>query len=76
MNNGQTTTAFLATLDKKTKKMVLDNIANHYGIDHAAVLKEITHDEAEHLLDYVTGGERAAVHLFMKARGFMHDKAA
>ena len=69
MTNGQTTAAFFKIIDAKTRALILDNIAEHYGITREAALEEVTHDEAEHLLDYVTGPERAATHLFMQRAG-------
>jgi uncharacterized phage-associated protein len=69
MTNGKITKTFFATTTRKTVNLILDNIAAHYGITRAAALDEVTHDEAEHLLDYVTGPERAATHLFMRQAG-------
>jgi uncharacterized phage-associated protein len=66
MTNAQTTIAFFAVTDAQTKQAVLANIATHYGITQADALEEVTHDEAEHLLDYVTGPTRAAVHVLMQ----------
>lgn len=66
MSNAQKNAAFLAATDSQTKKVVLANIAAHYGINSADVLDEVTGEGAEHLLDYVTGPERAAVSLLMK----------
>lgn len=69
MTNAQKNEAFLERLDEKTKALILQNIANHYDISEAKVLKEVTPPEAEHLLDYVTSPERAAMQLFMCQTG-------
>lgn len=70
MNHGQTTKAFLAATDRKTRKAILTSIANHYGISNDDVLAEVTGDEAESLLDYVTGSMRTATRVMMIKHGF------
>ena len=71
MTNAQSTRRFFAATDANTKAEVLENIANHYGITQSQALSEVTHDEAEHLLDYVTGPARAAVGVLMKKHGLL-----
>lgn len=66
MTNAETTVKFFAATDAKTRAEVLANIAKHYGITQAEALAEVTDDEAEHLLDYVTGPARAAVRVLMQ----------
>lgn len=66
LNNGQITKLFFKKIHKATKSIVLDNIAAHYGIDRDAALAEVTHDEAEHLLEYMREPERALIHDTMK----------
>ena len=66
MNNAQINAKFLAATDAATKAAVLANIAKHYGITSDEAYAEVTDDEAEHLLDYVTGPQRAATSLLMK----------
>ncbi len=66
MTNAQINAKFLAATDAATKAAVLANIAKHYGITSAEAYAEVTDEEAEHLLDYVTGPERAATSLMMK----------
>ncbi len=56
-----TTLAFLNVIDPETRKDILTNIAEHYGITLSEAYDEITEPDAEHLLDYVTGPMRAAV---------------
>ena len=68
--HAQTNADFLNSTDKGTKTAILSNIAKHYGITNDEALEEVTGEGAEHLLDYVTGPERAAAHLIMKRQGF------
>lgn len=70
MSNAQINQAFFAATDAKTKADVLANIANHYGITSAEAYEEVTAEEAEHLLDYVTGPTRAAVSVLMQRHRF------
>lgn len=62
-----TTLAFLNVIDPETRKDILTNIAEHYGITLSQAYDEITEPDAEHLLDYVTGPMRAAVSVLMQA---------
>jgi DNA-binding transcriptional ArsR family regulator len=66
MTDAQKTIKFLAAIPTATKALILNNIAEHYGITSAEAYDEVTDDEAESLLDYVTGAERAATSLLMK----------
>ena len=66
MNNGKITAAFLNSTDASTKNDILLNIAIHYGISTQEVLEEVTDEEAESLLDYVTGSMRSAVSVLMQ----------
>lgn len=66
MTNAQNTKAFFAVTDSKTKAKVLANIAGHYGISQADALVEVTDDEAESLLDYMTEPARAAVSVLLQ----------
>jgi len=69
MNNGQITTKFFSAIDSVTKAAILGNVASHYGISSDEAMEEVTHDEAEHLLDYVTGPQRAATSVLMQRHG-------
>jgi uncharacterized phage-associated protein len=69
MTHAQTTTRFFAATDAATKTAVLENIAKHYGITQGEALEEVTHSEAESLLDYVTGPTRSAVNVLMQRHG-------
>lgn len=66
MTNAQTNKKFLSSIDTKTRSIILTNIAKHYGITQAEAYAEVTDNDAEHLVDYVTGPERSAVSLFMR----------
>ncbi len=66
MNNGKITAAFLNSTDAATKNDILLNIAIHYGISTQEVLEEVTDEEAESLLDYVTGSMRSSVSVLMQ----------
>lgn len=66
MSNGATTKKFLETIETKAKDAILRNVAAHYGITAQRAFDEITDGEAEHLLDYVTGPERAATSALMQ----------
>lgn len=69
MNYAETTAAFLGVIDSKTRAAILSNIAQHYGITSAEAYVEVTSCEAEPLLDYVTGPERAATSLLLRRHG-------
>lgn len=69
MFNAQINAKFLTVTDASTKQAVLVNIAKHYGISQQEAFDEVTSEGAEHLLDYITGPERAAIHLLMKRHG-------
>jgi hypothetical protein len=60
---------FLETISKTAKNLILDNIANHYGISRDEAFEEVVDDEAEHLLEYITGVERNATLILMKKYG-------
>jgi hypothetical protein len=67
MTNANLTIAFLNSTDLKVKNEILTSIANHYGITKEEAFEEITDEEAEELLDYLTGNIRSAVSvLFQK----------
>jgi hypothetical protein len=69
MTNSQINAKFLASTDAATKIAILANIAKHYGITKDEAYAEVTDEDAEHLLDYVTGPERTATSLIMKRHG-------
>ena len=61
MQNSKFTTAFLNSLELKTKNEILLNIAKHYGITIDEAYNEITDADAENIMDYITGPIRSAV---------------
>lgn len=69
MTNAEITRKFFGLTDRRTTNKILDNIAAHYGITRMEAMNEVLDDEAESLLDYVTGSERAATSLLMKRHG-------
>lgn len=66
MKNSKKTIAFLKSLDEKTKDAVLTNIADHYGCSKEKAYAEITDEDAECIMDYVTGSMRSCVNLYYK----------
>jgi hypothetical protein len=70
LTNSQINKAFLTATDSKTKDSILTAIAKHYGISKEDAFSEIIDDEAEHLLDYLTGSIRDAAHVLMRRHGF------
>jgi hypothetical protein len=70
MTNGQINRAFLKSINTETRDEILESIGKHYGIEKNLALVEVVDDEAEHLLDYLTGSVRAATSGLMQAHGF------
>ena len=66
MSNSTINTNFLAATDSRTKTEILANIAENYRISNTEAYEEVTHEEAEHLLDYVTGSVRTATSVLMQ----------
>ena len=66
MKNGLINAEFLNATKVEIKNDILDNIALHYGITRAEAYDEVTNDEAEALLDYVTGPMRTAASVIMQ----------
>lgn len=66
MGNAKKNITFLNTIDNEAKTAILENIAKHYQISTDDAYKEVTDDEAEHLLEYITGAERTATHVLMQ----------
>ena len=69
MTNAQSTAAFFAATDAKTSAVILANIARHYGITSGQAYAAVTDEDAEHLLDYVTGPARSATRALMQRHG-------
>ncbi len=67
--NATTTKKFFSLTDAATRMDILKNIAAHYGISTDEALAEVTDDEAESLLDYVTGPMRHATLALYRRHG-------
>lgn len=70
MSHAQSNQAFLDATDANTRAEVLANVANHYGITPQEAFEEVTDEQAEHLLEYMTGPARAAVNVLMQRHCF------
>ena len=70
MSNGQNNRAFLKSIHTDTRDHILETIAKNYGIEKNLALVEVVDDEAEHLLNYLSGSVRAATSGLMQAKGF------
>ena len=68
MTNNQINSAFFAAIPAVTKNEILNEISKHYGISVDEAFEEVTHEQAEHLLDYVTS-IRNAVNVLMQKHG-------
>ena len=69
MTAAEITRKFFNLTDRATANKILDNIANHYGFTRMDAMNEVLDHEAESLLDYVTGAERAATSVLMQKYG-------
>ena len=69
MTNQAINKSFLSVVDAKTSDEVLSAVAKHYGITKEEALEEVTHEDAEHLLDYLTGPVRTAASVLMQRHG-------
>jgi hypothetical protein len=72
---GSQNRAFLGKVDARTRSEILANIAAHYGISASEAMAEVTSDESEHLLEYVTGAMRPAVSVLVQKHGFARTGA-
>lgn len=66
MTNSNFTIAFLNSIDLKTKNEILSNIANHYGVTNQQAYEEVIDEDAENLIDYITGSIRSSVSVLVK----------
>ena len=66
MKNNEITKRLLTALQPSTVALILENIASHYGITPTEAKAEVIDDEAEDILDYVTGSVRTATSLQLK----------
>ena len=68
-NEMNRTAEFFNKIDEATKKAILENISQHYGITQAESFEEITDADAENLIDYITGPTRLATSALMQKHG-------
>lgn len=61
LTNSSITKAFLNQTDSKIKNEILINVANCYGITTAMAYEELISEDAESLMDYITGSIRPAI---------------
>lgn len=66
MTNSTFTIDFLNSTDLKIKNEILSNIANHYGITKEEAYEEVIDEEAESLMDYITGSIRPAISVLIQ----------
>lgn len=60
---------FLVAIQPAAKTAILTAIAGHYGITTVEAYEEVADDEAEGLLEYMVGAERAAASALMQRHG-------
>jgi hypothetical protein len=60
-NSAAQTKSFLNSVDSQIKSEILSNIADNYGITNEEAFEEITDEDSEDLLEYITGSLRAKV---------------
>lgn len=63
MTNSEITKEFLLNTDTKTANVIVNNISAHYGITTDEVFDEIYNEDAQSLMDYITGDIRKTVSL-------------
>lgn len=71
MTNQEINNRFLSATDAKTHDEVMSAVASHYGITKDEAFEEVTHEDAEHLLDYLTGTIRTATSVLMRHHGLV-----
>ena len=70
MTNSEINKNFLAVLNINTKTEILNAVATHYGITVNEAYDELVDDEAEHILDYLTGNVRSATSVLFQRHNF------
>ena len=63
MKNSEINKAFLNSRTSEMKLIILSNIANHYGVSNNEAKKEIFDNDAENIMDYITGKSRVLISL-------------
>lgn len=69
MDNSSINRQFLNSLDSESRLEVLSNISSHYGLSVEEAFDEVTGEDAEHLLDYLTGSLREDAQSLMSRHG-------
>lgn len=70
MSHAKLNKKFLQVAPKATTDAVLNSIAKHYGTTVADIKDELTHEDAESILDYIPEvGMRRAVSVLMQKYG-------
>ncbi len=70
MSHAKLNKKFLQVAPKATTDAVLNSIAKHYGTTVADIKDELTHEDAESILDYIPeSGMRRAVSVLMQKYG-------
>jgi ATP-dependent RNA circularization protein (DNA/RNA ligase family) len=60
---------FLAAITVEARTQVLNAIAENYGITLVEAFEEVAHEDAENILEYLTGASRAAASVLMQKHG-------
>jgi hypothetical protein len=69
-SNAAINRAFLNAIDAATRNKILSSIGKHYDMTAKEAMEEVTHAEAEHLLDYMIEPMRSATYVIMQRHGF------
>lgn len=72
MTNAEINKKFLASVDAKSKDMILSAIAKHYGYGESTeeIYEELVGPDAENILDYMVEPERSAAYVLYQRHGF------
>ena len=65
-NNGKVNKLFLCCIDEESRIQILNAVANQYGITRREAMDEVCHEEAENILEYLTGGVRSAAYVLFQ----------
>lgn len=76
ITKSQTNAKFLHIIGERAKNDILDAVARHYGISRIEAREEVVDEEAESILEYLTGAERAAASLLAKRNGLFAEMMA
>jgi hypothetical protein len=63
MKNSEINKTFLNTISLIMKETVLSNVAKHYGITNSEAFDELIDEDAENIMDYLTGNQRQVIHV-------------